>query len=105
MTSRCNREITGSTKVDNNVTENVGDIVSISVNADDVYNGIIKSNIVNKTETNTKYNEIDHNNNINKRCYTKFEINLKEMVVNIFTITGTTKIEGYNKTNVEKYIW
>ena len=107
-----NREITGSTKVDNNVTENVGDIVSISVNADDVYNGIIKSNIVNKTETNTKYNENSQIMISKKDAMQNLKINLKDDLVNVSENNGeqqVKEIEGkpiyktitFNKTNVE----
>lgn len=107
-----NREITGSTKVDNNVTENVGDIVSISVNADDVYNGIIKSNIVNKTETNTKYNENSQIMISKKDAMQNLKINLKDDLVNVSENNGEQQVKEieekpiyktitFNKTNVE----
>ena len=52
-----NKEIVGEQKLEENVTENIGEMTSIKYNTEDVYNGNIKSNIINKTEYGTVYKE------------------------------------------------
>ena len=52
-----NKEIVGEQKLEENVSENIGEITSIKYNTEDIYNGNIKSNIINKTEYATVYKE------------------------------------------------
>ena len=52
-----NKEVRNSADFSNEVTENIGDIVSITSNNDEVYGGYIKSNIINNTTYGTSYNE------------------------------------------------
>ena len=52
-----NKEIVGEQKLEENVSENIGEIISIKYNTEDIYNGNIKSNIINKTEYATVYKE------------------------------------------------
>lgn len=52
-----NKEVRNSADFSNEVTENIGDIVSITSNDDEVYGGYIKSNIINNTTYGTSYNE------------------------------------------------
>lgn len=51
------KEIFGEQKLEENVTENIGEITSIKYNTENIYNGNIKSNIINKTEYGTVYKE------------------------------------------------
>lgn len=52
-----NKEIVGEQKLEENVSENIGEMTSIKYNTEDIYNGNIKSNIINKTEYATVYKE------------------------------------------------
>ncbi len=52
-----NREITAVQYFENKVTEDVGTLISVISNIDEIYNGKIKSNVVNGTQYGTQYKE------------------------------------------------
>lgn len=69
-----NKEVTGEGNLDQKVTEDVGELTSVNTNTSDVYNGYIKSNIINGTAYDTEYTE---NNEImisDKRAHQKINI-------------------------------
>lgn len=50
-------KLVSSSSFEDNVTKNVGELNSVIYNTDDIYNGFIKSNIINDTEYETDYND------------------------------------------------
>ncbi len=69
-----NTEVYGEGKLENVVTENVGDVTSIKHDTEDIYNGYIKSNIINGTEYNTPYTETAEINVSKKEVHQKMQI-------------------------------
>ena len=69
-----NTEIYAEGKLENVVTENVGDLTSIKHDTEDIYNGYIKSNIINGTEYNTPYTETAEINVSKKEVHQKMQI-------------------------------
>ena len=52
-----NKEIESQGTFKENVTENIGNLTSVTYSTDEVYNGYIKSNIINGTTYDTQYKE------------------------------------------------
>ena len=52
-----NRQISGTGNINQKVTNNIGELTSIITDTSEIYNGYIKSNIVNGTSYNTEYTE------------------------------------------------
>lgn len=52
-----NRQISGTGNINQKVTNNIGELTSITTDTSEIYNGYIKSNIVNGTSYNTEYTE------------------------------------------------
>ena len=52
-----NRQISGTGNINQKVTNNIGEPTSITTDTSEIYNGYIKSNIVNGTNYNTEYTE------------------------------------------------
>ncbi len=77
-----NREVIGQGVLDQKVTEDVGDLTSVDTTRDDIYNGYIKSNIINGTTYDTEYTE---NNEImisKKEAHQKINITEENTFVN-----------------------
>ncbi len=51
------REVTGTQNFENKATEDIGTLISVNSNVEDIYNGKIKSNLVNGTQYGTTYKE------------------------------------------------
>ena len=69
-----NKEVYAEGELKNVVSENTGDLTSIKHNTDDIYNGYIKSNIINATEYNTQYTETAEINVSKKEAHQKMQI-------------------------------
>ena len=69
-----NKEIHAEGELKNTVTENIGDITSIEHNTEDIYNGFMKSNVINQTEYNTQYADIIKVDISKKEAHQKVEI-------------------------------
>ena len=68
------KEIYGKGELKKVVTENIGDLTSIDYSSQDVYNGYMKSNIINGTEYNTQYTETESIIISKKEAHQKIEI-------------------------------
>ena len=69
-----NKEIHAEGELKNTVAENIGDITSIEHNTEDIYNGFMKSNVINQTEYNTQYADIIKVDISKKEAHQKVEI-------------------------------
>ena len=105
--SEDNKEITGQGEIKKKVSENIGDLTSIGYDTEDVYNGYIKSNIINDTEYNTQYTEKETIDISKKEAHQKIEITEE----NTFVRTDGEKITKdlgnnhnlvYKRTKFEK---
>ncbi len=74
LSSTEDRKVYGNGFLEKVVTENIEDITSVDYDTEDVYNGYIKSNIINGTEYNTQYTETESINISNKEIQQKIEI-------------------------------
>ena len=103
-----NREITAVQYFENKVTEDVGTLISVISNIDEIYNGKIKSNVVNGTQYGTQYKEynqimiskqdaqdriqyVENNNEEDKIKFNSTTISKKD-VVNMLGEEGTLEI-------------
>ena len=77
-----NKEIYGQGELKNKVSENIGDLTSIHYDTEDIYNGYIKSNIINGTEYHTQYREIEKINISKKEAHQNIEIREGNTFVN-----------------------
>ena len=88
-----NREVIAEGSLNRKVTENIGELTSISTNTSDIYNGYIKSNIINGTSYDTEYTE---NNEImisKKEAHQKIKITEENTYSNLNDINyKSTKI-------------
>ena len=90
-----NKEINGEGKLENTVTENIGDVTSINSSTDEVYNGYIKSNIINGTSYDTQYTEKQ------KIYISKIEAQQKIVVTEDNAFVNTNDIQ-YKSTKILK---
>lgn len=71
-------------------TNNIGQLTTISVETDDIYNGYIRSNVYNNTEYETKYNEnqeiIISNINVSNKIQISEKDNIDDVIINKTTI-------------------
>ena len=95
------REVTTQGTLSQKVTEDVGELTSISTSASDIYNGYIKSNVINGTSYDTEYTE---NNEImisQKQAHQKISIAEENTFVNSNDIYyKSTKISKDDILNV-----
>ena len=95
MFTEDNKEINGEGKLENTVTENIGDVTSINSYTDDIYNGYMKSNSINGTNYDTSYIEKQ------KISISKKEIQEKIVVTEENTFVNTNDIQ-YKSTKILK---
>ncbi len=69
-----NREVSGEGALNQKVTEDVGELTSIATNTSDIYNGYIKSNVINGTAYDTEYTENNEITISDKRAHQKINI-------------------------------
>ena len=86
--SEKNNELYAEGELKNVLTEDIGDLTSIKYDTEDIYNGYIKSNIINKTEYNTQYKDTIKINVSKKELHQKMQITEK----NIFVKTNDEEI-------------
>ena len=78
-----NREVTGQGALNQKVTEDLGELTSVNTTRNDIYNGYIKSNVINGTTYDTEYTE---NNEImisKKEAHQKINITEENTFVNL----------------------
>ena len=68
------KEVYAEGELKNDVTENIGELTSISHETEDIYNGYIKSNIINGTEYHTQYTDTTEINVSKKETHQKMQI-------------------------------
>lgn len=96
------KEVGSSATFSNEVTENIGDIVSITSNSDEVYGGYIKSNIINNTTYGTAFNEIQEVMVSKKDASQRINISSNNSFVRIYSNdNGDKRVENLgNKENL-----
>ena len=87
------REIIGQGKLEKKVTENEGKLTSVSRNISEIYNGYIKSNVINGTTYDTEYIETNEIVISEKEAQNKLEIQEENTYINLNDIEyKSTKI-------------
>jgi len=69
-----NKEIYAEGELKNTVTENIGELTSTKHDTDDIYNGYMKSNVINATEYNTQYTDTIEVNVSKKEAHKKIQV-------------------------------
>ena len=78
-----NREITAHGGLEQKVTEDIGELTSVYTNISDIYNGYIKSNIINGTLYNTEYTESNEIVISKKEAHQKINILEENTFINL----------------------
>lgn len=97
--------INADNMLETQVTDNIGELTSITHMSQEIYNGYIKSNIINGTDYNTSYREISKIAISKKEAQEKIEMTEKHTFVKMYQDEGQeTKIEelGNNQNLVYK---
>ena len=89
-----NNKVENSNEYKVTVSENVGDLISVEQSNDDIYNGLIKSNIINGTTYDTLYKEYDELQIGNKEAQSSIEV--KETTDAIYKSTTINNIDLIN---------
>ncbi len=69
-----NNEVYGEGDLKHTVTENIGELTSVKNETEEIYNGYIKSNIINGTQYNTEYKEVEEINISKKEAHEKIQL-------------------------------
>ena len=78
-----NREVITQGSLEQKVTEDVGELTSIYTNVSDVYNGYIKSNIINGTTYDTEYTENNEIEISKKEAHQKIYLQEQNTYINL----------------------
>ena len=97
-----NRELNSNQEFSNKVTQNTSELTSASIRTSEIYNGQIKSNIINGTQTGTEYKEIEQIVVSKKEEQQKIEISQNDTLVNNEKEIGNNKNILYKSTKVKK---
>ena len=76
------REVIGQGGLSNKVTEDVGELTTVRTNVSEIYNGYIKSNIINGTTYDTEYTENNEIEISKKEAHQKIKITEENTFIN-----------------------
>ena len=76
------REINSRQEFTTKATENISDLTSISTATSEIYNGQIKSNIINGTQNDTEYKELERITVSKKEVQQKLSVAVSDVLVN-----------------------
>ena len=102
-----NKEVYAQGELKNVVTENIGELTSVKHDTEDIYNGYIKSNIINGTEYDTQYTDITEINVSKKEAHQEIQITEENTFVRtngeeIVSDLGNDNQLVYRSTKFEK---
>lgn len=102
-----NKEVHAEGELKNTVTENIGELTSIKHDTEDIYNGYMKSNVINGTEYNTQYADTIEVNVSKKEAHKKIQLTEENTFVRtndeeIIEELGNDNQLIYRSTKLEK---
>ena len=77
-----NREVIGQGGLNQKVTEDVGELTSVNTSVSDIYNGYMKSNIINGTAYDTEYTENNEIEISKKEAHQKIKVTEENTFIN-----------------------